>query len=646
MKKASGEDEDAKDIDSDAAIISAISERYGSGRKSDGKEQEDPKSNSRDAWGISLTEADKYRSESSDDGDKAKIGASTSVTAPLVGSISEVSPSPTELERRANYRTDTPGAVQVPSHLARRSSVSTVQVGGEEDTSGAINVREIEPMDAKVTIATPTIVAEPVTGDDYTEELEQQVIEHKQKIKLQQEKMTNMEIRQQSERSLQLSQKERINQLESEHLQERHNYKKILLTSGATVLIVAICVILALVIPESRSVSGKNAAIDSPTPAPFLELQSEETCEAIANDDGTYTFEFVEGVEIEVVLEVSTDYETDIDEIMPQVETFVQEELLPYLSGCAIDDSRRLLAQAVIGSSIRGSRALETYDSNIIVFARIVDPIEVDGLCSSAVGGLICRRLSTLVKLYLDEEVGCEAMVDGLTSSFTRSFEKASGDLGAYPSFVTKISVENCRIAITPGPTDRPSLAPITAIPTTKTPTKSPSNRPTKAPFLGTAPPTESTPRPTKSPTREPTPNPTPDPTPQPTPNPNLQPTPNQSPQPTPNPTPQPTPDPTPEPTPNPTPDPTPQPTPNPTPQPTPNPTPQPTPNPIPEPTPQPTPNPTPQPTPNPTPNPTPQPTPNPTPQPTPNPTPEPTPQPTPNPTPFSITQAPIFDLP
>ena len=138
MKKASGEDEDAKDIDSDEAIISAISERYGSGRKSDGKEQEDPKSNSRDAWGISLTEADKYRSESSDDGDKAKIGASTSVTAPLVGSISEVSPSPTELERRANYRSDTPGAVQVPGHLARGSSVSTVQVGGEEDTSASL----------------------------------------------------------------------------------------------------------------------------------------------------------------------------------------------------------------------------------------------------------------------------------------------------------------------------------------------------------------------------------------------------------------------------------------------------------------------------------------------------------------------------
>ena len=135
MKKASGEDEDTKDLDSDEAITSAISEKYGNGSKSDAKEQEDSKSNSRDAWGISLTEADKYRSESSDDGDKEKIGASTSVTAPLV---SEDSPSPTELERRANYRTETPGAVQVPGRLARGSSVSTVQVGGEEDTSTSL----------------------------------------------------------------------------------------------------------------------------------------------------------------------------------------------------------------------------------------------------------------------------------------------------------------------------------------------------------------------------------------------------------------------------------------------------------------------------------------------------------------------------
>ena len=390
-----------------------------------------------------------------------------------------------------------------------------------------------------------------------------------------------MEIRRQSERRLRRTHELRLEQLEIEHDEERNQRKRRQLMLGTAAIVVAICVILALVIPASRSVSGKNAAIDSPTPAPFLELLSEETCEAIANDDGTYNFEFVEGVEIEVVLEVSTDYETDIDEIMPQVETFVQEELLPYLSGCAIDDSRRLLAQAMIGSSIRGSRVLEKlFDNFIIVFARIVDPIEVDGICtSSGVGSLICRRLSTMVKLYLDEEVGCEALVDGLTSSFSRSFEKASGDLGAsYPSFVTKISVENCQIAITPGPTDRPSSAPITAIPTTKTPTKSPSNRPTKAPFVGTAPPTESTPRPTKSPTREPTPNPTPDPTPQPTPKPTPRPTRDPTPKPTPKPTPRPTRDPTPNPTPQPTPKPTPQPTRDPTPQPTPKPTPKPTP--------------------------------------------------------------------
>ena len=291
------------------------------------------------------------------------------------------------MERRANARD------RRKERRSRRNDASL-------NRPGQSNGSQTQAIKANVDVAASAIVAEPVQGDGHTEELQQKVIEQQQKINIQQEEMTNMQMQRQTEQNLQLSQKERINQLESEHLQERHNYKKILLTSGATVLIVAICVILALVIPESRSVSGKNAAIDSPTPAPFLELQSEETCEAIANDDGTYTFEFVEGVEIEVVLEVSTDYETDIDEIMPQVETFVQEELLPYLSGCAIDDSRRLLAQAVIGSSIRGSRALETYDSNIIVFARIVDPIEVDGLCSSAVGGLICRRLSTLVKLY------------------------------------------------------------------------------------------------------------------------------------------------------------------------------------------------------------------------------------------------------
>ena len=535
--------------------------------------------------------------------------------------ITDGVPSESELMERRARRQSAKEHSERDSTTKDETEVSSVSFS--MDHSGGFNKENHPIFDNESINAT---VAEPVTGDAYTEELEQEVIMQRKRIQIQQEEMTNMEIRRQSEQRLRRSSQLKLENLESEHSRARSHFKKSQWVFGAAALMVAIIVILVLFIPGDRSVSENNAAIDSPTPASFAESPSDATCQAIANGDGTYTFEFVQGVEVRITLEVSVDYGTNLDEIMPQLEKFVQEDLLPYLSGCAIDDSKRLLAQAVIGSSIRGSRRVENIADSIINFAR-KEPIQVDGTCTSSTEVSTCWRLSTMVKLYLDDEVGCEALVDGLTSSFTRSFEKAPIDLeGSYPSYLEELSVENCQIAITPGPTDRPSLAPITAIPTTKTPTKSPSNRPTKAPFLGTAPPTESTPRPTKSPTREPTPNPTPDPTPQPTPNPNLQPTPNQSPQPTPNPTPQPTPQPTPNPTPQPTPDPTPEPTPNPTPDPTPQRTPNPTPNPTPEPTPNPTPNPTPQPTfPPETKSPTPPPTPE-TPETRP-PTPKPTPQ-------------------
>ena len=95
--------------------------------------------------------------------------------------ITEGVPSDAELiERRARRKSERERSERNISEKeeSERSSVSFAI-----DHSGAINVREVKPIDAKVTIATPTtIIAEPVTGDDYTEELEQQVIEHKQKI--------------------------------------------------------------------------------------------------------------------------------------------------------------------------------------------------------------------------------------------------------------------------------------------------------------------------------------------------------------------------------------------------------------------------------------------------------------------------------
>lgn len=165
--------------------------------------------------------------------------------------ITEGVPSDAELfERRARRKNE---RERNERNISEKEESERSSVSFAIDHSGAINVREIKPIDAKVTIATPTtIIAEPVTGDDYTEELEQQVIEHKQKIKLQQEEMTNMEIRRQSERRLRRTHELRLEQLEIEHDEERNQRKRRQLMLGTAAIVVVIILILVIAIPGGR----------------------------------------------------------------------------------------------------------------------------------------------------------------------------------------------------------------------------------------------------------------------------------------------------------------------------------------------------------------------------------------------------------
>jgi hypothetical protein len=265
-------------------------------------------------------------------------------------------------------------------------------------------------------------------------------------------------------------------------------------------------------VPAPTPVPTTAAPSEIPTSVPLFDPPNEEDCAAIANGDALTNQEGAIVNEFNLMIDVTfvPTSDTDMnDALMDELMNGMQQNLMPSLVGCVVEDIRRLGAPV-----IRGSRKLQTSLRYVILNAIANGEYLAEESCEEDAEAP-CYRVSVNLQLFLKEETRFFTLVNFIAADFDGSARPLVDRLGLADPFkkceLVGVSSLTPTEAPTPQPSSLPSVSPTmnpTASPTTPFPTATPSASPTRQPVVG--PTTES---PTKSPTKAPTLSPTNDPT-------------------------------------------------------------------------------------------------------------------------------------
>jgi hypothetical protein len=244
--------------------------------------------------------------------------------------------------------------------------------------------------------------------------------------------------------------------------------------------------------PTTPPVSTTEAPTDPPTPeTPLFDPPTEEECAAIANGQTVQGQEETTVKNFDVKMDISLEYDTNLEMLLPDLQSKIQENIMTSLAGCSTGAVRH--------------RNLQLY-KYVVLNGKVTSLDEVVGETCQEGASQPCVRVVGKMDVYLQGEIELFRLLGKVIEEFAGRANNQNFSLvrklGLDRPF-SEIAIEG---VLSNDPTEQPSPAPSmipSALPTNN-PTIAPTRSPTPVPTTGD-PTAQPTPSPTKSPTLSPT---------------------------------------------------------------------------------------------------------------------------------------------